>query len=186
MIGSLELRADTKKSTTYLLRRPLPRLGSGVRIPSPAPNKTRGWPGKGRSVKRREAGEAPEARLRPSGLRLAVTLWRIDRSAGAQKRLRTALCGASAPGLRRRDGFCRDSALHQSLGVDPVITPAYHRVRNTGITWSYRTRLRAIRLSLLLQFSTAVPAPLAEPPPNSPCPVRALLVPLVIPRRRRA
>jgi len=26
----------------------------------------------------------------------------------AQKRLRTALCGASAPGLRRRDGFCRD------------------------------------------------------------------------------
>jgi len=34
-----------------------------------------------------------------------VTLWRIDRPAGAQKRLRTALCGASAPGLWRRDGF---------------------------------------------------------------------------------
>jgi len=34
-----------------------------------------------------------------------VTLWRIDRPAGAQKRLRTVLCGASAPGLRRRDGF---------------------------------------------------------------------------------
>ncbi|TMJ60355.1 MAG: heme-binding protein [Alphaproteobacteria bacterium] len=37
MTGSLELRADTRKSITYLLRRPLPRLGSGVRIPSPAP-----------------------------------------------------------------------------------------------------------------------------------------------------
>jgi hypothetical protein len=30
MIGSLELRANTKKSTTYPLRRPLPRLGSGM------------------------------------------------------------------------------------------------------------------------------------------------------------
>jgi hypothetical protein len=36
---------------------------------------------------------------------------------------------ASAPGLRGRDGICRDGALHQSLGVDPVITPAYHRVK---------------------------------------------------------
>ena len=26
--------------------------------------------------------------------------------------------------------LCRDGAVHQSLGVDPVITPAYHRVRN--------------------------------------------------------
>jgi len=30
IIGSLELRADTKKSIIYLLRRPLPRLGSGM------------------------------------------------------------------------------------------------------------------------------------------------------------
>ena len=30
MIGSLELRADTTKSGTYALRRPLPRLGSGI------------------------------------------------------------------------------------------------------------------------------------------------------------
>jgi hypothetical protein len=75
---------------------------------------------------------------------------------GAQKRLRTALCGASAPGLRRQDGFAETAfaetarfilpaearagnpdyhvekfAAHlQSLGVDPVITPAYHRVRS--------------------------------------------------------
>jgi hypothetical protein len=37
---------------------------------------------------------------------------------------------SSAPRRLCRDGFCRDGALHQSLGVDPVITPAYHRVRN--------------------------------------------------------
>jgi hypothetical protein len=30
MIGSLERRVDTKKSITYPLRRPLPRLGSGM------------------------------------------------------------------------------------------------------------------------------------------------------------
>src|SRR6516164_3841899 len=30
MIGSVELRADGKKSSTYPLRRPLPRLGSGM------------------------------------------------------------------------------------------------------------------------------------------------------------
>jgi hypothetical protein len=30
--------------------------------------------------------------------------------------------------------LCRDGALHQSLGVDPVITPAYHRVRNPVTT----------------------------------------------------
>src|SRR5262249_2642255 len=30
MMGSVELRVDTKKSITYLLRRPLPRLGSRV------------------------------------------------------------------------------------------------------------------------------------------------------------
>ena len=30
LIGSQERRVDTKKSITYLLRRPLPRLGSGM------------------------------------------------------------------------------------------------------------------------------------------------------------
>jgi hypothetical protein len=30
MIGSQERRVDTKKSITYSLRRPLPRLGSGI------------------------------------------------------------------------------------------------------------------------------------------------------------
>jgi hypothetical protein len=66
---------------------------------------------------------------------------------------------SSAPRRLCRDGFCRDGALHQSLGVDPVITPAYHRVRNTGLTWSDRTRVRAFLLSLLRQFSMAAECP---------------------------
>jgi GNAT superfamily N-acetyltransferase len=37
MIGHPELRADTRKSSVYALRLPLPRLGAGVRMPSPAP-----------------------------------------------------------------------------------------------------------------------------------------------------
>ena len=36
-IGTWSERVDTEKSITYRLRLPLPRLGSGVRIPSPAP-----------------------------------------------------------------------------------------------------------------------------------------------------
>src|SRR3954470_11102072 len=78
-------------------------------------------------------GEAPEAGSRPSGLRLPVTLWRIERPAAAQKRLRTASmwCVPTRSSAPKR--LCRDGALHQSLGVDPVITPAYHRVRNTGV-----------------------------------------------------
>jgi hypothetical protein len=66
--------------------------------------------------------------------------------------------------------LCRDGALHQSLGVDPVITPAYHRVRKTGVTWSDRTRVRAFRLSLLRQFSMAVAGPLSgrSPPGRQP------------------
>ena len=74
----------------------------------------------------------------------------------AQKRLRAALCGASAPGLRRRDGACRDGALHQSLGVDPVITPAYHRVRNTGVIRSDRNPSRSSGSRTVLGFSVTV------------------------------
>jgi len=74
----------------------------------------------------------------------------------AQKRLRTALmwCVRTRSSAPRR--LCRDGALHQSLGVDPVITPAYRWVRNTGLTWSDRTPVRAFRLSLLRQFSMAL------------------------------
>ena len=36
-MGAWRERAATKKSTAYRLLLPLPRLGSGVRIPSPAP-----------------------------------------------------------------------------------------------------------------------------------------------------
>src|SRR6516165_2609784 len=38
-IGTRSEQVDTEKSITYCLRLPLPRLGSGVRIPSPAPSK---------------------------------------------------------------------------------------------------------------------------------------------------
>jgi hypothetical protein len=62
--------------------------------------------------------------------------------AGAQKRPRTAR------GLRRRAGFCRDGAIHQSLGVDPVITPAYHWVRNPVIISAERRLPVRIRLGV--------------------------------------
>jgi hypothetical protein len=68
----------------------------------------------------------------------------------------------SAPGLRRRDGFCRDGALHQSLGVDPVITPAYHRVRQAHIPGKGRDtiiRCRPVRSARELNEYTRASRP---------------------------
>src|SRR5437868_6407339 len=53
--------------------------------------------------------------------------------------------------------LCRDGALHQSLGVDPVITPAYHRVRkNTGVIWSDRNPSRSSGSRTVFGFSVTV------------------------------
>jgi hypothetical protein len=59
------------------------------------------------------------------------------------------VCGAQT-------GFCRDGALHQSLRVDPVITPAYHRVRNTGVIRSDRNPSRSSGSRTVLGFSVTV------------------------------
>ena len=55
-------------------------------------------------------------------------------------------------------GFCRDGALHQSLGVDPVITPAYHRLRNRIITGSEHQVPQVVAFRLPLPRSLSVAA----------------------------
>jgi hypothetical protein len=137
MIGSLERRADTKKSSTYPLRRPLPRLGSGVRIPSPTPIISDRRP---RSAARKEPrGEASELfhlRNMPTGKRGAAIASRLcsgNAAPGFERPARAATRRGEAHVLKTNRRF---TIVPRLAARRSRLTPARHLVlRVQGPAW---------------------------------------------------